>query len=294
MSPSSCNKRQLFSRYSGWVGSLTQKEKARLALFFIFIGFVFFAFPFGEEVKETTIRNLTTKTISFTIQFAESEESTRMISFKPDAIVRVHSISDIDIIFSKKEAPFTYRLKAGRHYAFRYDEDDELNLYEGSHGRADVPDLAPFVPTPMPVVEVMLEMAKVDKNDIVYDLGCGDGRIVITAAKKYKARGVGVDLDPELIRQAKEASRKAKVEKRVEFRIQDAMRVNVSEATVVTLYLLPESNALLRPLLESQLKPGTFVVSHNYSIPGWEKKEVGFRNIKEINGKEHSVYLYQR
>lgn len=271
-----------------------EKTKARLALFFVFIGLVFFAFPFGEEVKETTIRNLTSEIVEFTIQFALSEETTRAISFKPDAIVRVRSLSDIDIVFSRKEAPFTYRLRAGRHYVFRYDEDDEINLYEGSHGRADVADLAPFVPTPMPVVEAMLEMAKVDKNDIVYDLGCGDGRIVITAAKKYKARGVGVDLDPELIRQAKEASRKAKVEKLVEFRIQDAMRVNVSEATVVTLYLLPESNVLLRPLLENQLKSGTFVVSHNYSIPGWEKKEVGTRNIKDINGKEHSVFVYQR
>jgi SAM-dependent methyltransferase len=129
--------------------------------------------------------------------------------------------------------------------------------------------LAPFVPTPQDVVERMLELAGVTKNDVVYDLGCGDGRIVITAAKKYGARGVGVDIDPERIAESKANAEKAGVTKLVEFRQQDAMTVDVSPATVVTLYLLTGSNLKLRPILTTQLKPGARIVSHAFSMGDW-------------------------
>jgi SAM-dependent methyltransferase len=129
--------------------------------------------------------------------------------------------------------------------------------------------LAPFVPTPQDVVERMLQMAEVTKNDVVYDLGCGDGRIVITAAQKYGARGVGVDLDPERIAESKANAEKAGVTKLVEFRLQDAMTVDVSPATVVTLYLLTASNLKLKPILTKQLKPGARIVSHAFSMGDW-------------------------
>ena len=137
-------------------------------------------------------------------------------------------------------------------------------------------------------------MAEVGKNDIVYDLGCGDGRIVIMAAKQYGAHGVGIDLDPRRISESKSAAEKAGVEELVEFRMEDATKVDFSEATVVTLYLLTESNRLLRPELERQLKPGAFVISHNYPIPGWEDKEIEYVTIWDEGGEEHYIYLYQK
>ena len=153
--------------------------------------------------------------------------------------------------------------------------------------------LAPFLPTPMCVVDRMLELAEVDEDDIVYDLGCGDGRIVIAAAKKYGARGVGLDIYPQWIKKSQSNARKAGVESLVEFRLEDATSADISEATVVALYLLPESNDLLRPMLEKQLKPGALVVTHNYHIPGWNDKEVCVESLKDTFGKEHTVFVYR-
>jgi ribosomal protein L11 methylase PrmA len=116
----------------------------------------------------------------------------------------------------------------------------------------------------------MLELAEVNFSDVVYDLGCGDGRIVITAAKKYGAPGVGVDIDPERIREAEANAKSAGVEKLVSFKLHDAMTVDVSPATVVTLYLLSASNLKLRPLLTKQLKPGSRIVSHAFGMGDWE------------------------
>jgi SAM-dependent methyltransferase len=198
------------------------------------------------------------------------------------------------ISFRRNSAWVRYRLDAGRPYSFRYDENGDLELYDGSHGREDAADLAPYVATPLTVVEKMLEMAEVTENDVVYDLGCGDGRIVITAAKKYGARGVGIDLDPERIDESRRNAREAGVESLVEFRMEDATRADLSDATVVTLYLLTESNALLRPMLEQSLKPGARVISHNYDIPGWDEHEIGYSSVNAPDGEEHSIYLYRR
>lgn len=154
-------------------------------------------------------------------------------------------------------------------------------------------DLAPFLPTPMCVVEKMLELAEVDGEDVVYDLGCGDGRIVITAAEKYGARGVGLDIYPQWVDKSRANARKKGVDSRVEFRLEDATVADVSEATVVTLYLLPESNDLLRPMLEEQLKPGARVVTHNYHMPGWGDKVVCVETIADELGKEHTVFIYR-
>lgn len=130
--------------------------------------------------------------------------------------------------------------------------------------------LAPYVPTPQDVVDQMLALADVTAKDVVYDLGCGDGRIVITAASKYGARGVGVDIDPQRIAESQANARAAGVEKLVKFELQDAMKVDVSPATVVTLYLLSASNLKLRPILTKQLRPGARIVSHAFSMgPDW-------------------------
>lgn len=131
----------------------------------------------------------------------------------------------------------------------------------------------PYVPTPQPVVDRMLEMAEVDENDVVYDLGSGDGRIVIRAAETYGSRGVGIEIDPERVRDARENAREAGVSDLVEFRQGDLFEADISEATVVTLYLLPEVNLKLRPLLFEQLRPGTPVVSHGFDMDAWEPDE---------------------
>jgi SAM-dependent methyltransferase len=134
----------------------------------------------------------------------------------------------------------------------------------------------PYVPTPQPVVNKMLDLAKVKKGDVVYDLGCGDGRIVITAVKERGARGVGIDLNPQRIAEAKINAKEAKVADKVKFEVGDLFKADFSEATVVTLYLLPSVNAKLRPQLWRQLKVGTRVVSHAFDMgPEWppEKTE---------------------
>jgi SAM-dependent methyltransferase len=130
------------------------------------------------------------------------------------------------------------------------------------------PDV-PYIPTTEVAVKAMLELAEVKSSDIVYDLGCGDGRIVIAAAKRYGARGVGIDIDPVRIREARKNARLAGVERRVEFREQDLFQANFREATVVTLFLLPAINKRLLPKLEA-LKPGTRIVSNTFEIDGWK------------------------
>jgi ubiquinone/menaquinone biosynthesis C-methylase UbiE len=128
----------------------------------------------------------------------------------------------------------------------------------------------PYVPTPQTVVDEMLKIAAVTKDDIVYDLGCGDGRIVITAAKKYQARGVGVDIDPERVKEANANALQAGITDRVNFIEQDLFQTDLRKASVVTLYLLPEVNLRLRPKLWRELKPGTRVVSHSFDMGDWK------------------------
>ncbi|MFC4932764.1 methyltransferase domain-containing protein [Massilia sp. GCM10023247] len=134
----------------------------------------------------------------------------------------------------------------------------------------------PYVPTPQQVVDRMLQLARVGKSDILYDLGCGDGRIVVTAAKAHGARGTGIDIDPERIAEAKENAKKAGVTDKVSFRVANLFETDLSPASVVTLYLLPTINTRLRPRLWQQLKVGARVVSHAFDMgPEWppEKTE---------------------
>lgn len=135
------------------------------------------------------------------------------------------------------------------------------------------PGDVPFVPTPQPVVDAMLEVAKVNKNDVLYDLGSGNGIIVNTAAQKFGTRGVGIDINPERIQEANENAKKAGVTDRVKFVQQDLFNADFSEATVVTLYLLPEVNLKLRPKLLSELKPGTRIVSHAFDMGDWKPEQ---------------------
>ena len=150
--------------------------------------------------------------------------------------------------------------------------------------------LAPYVPTPQYVVEKMLELAQVTSNDVVFDLGCGDGRIVITAAKKYGAHAVGIDIDPERIRESEANAKAAGVEGLVTFRLEDAMKTDVSSATVVTLYLLSSSNEALRPILTKQLKPGARIVSHAFGMGDWTPQKTEL--VPHESAYNRTIYLW--
>lgn len=144
----------------------------------------------------------------------------------------------------------------------------------------------PYVPTPQEVVDRMLAMGKVGKNDVLYDLGCGDGRIVVTAAKVHGARGTGIDLNPVRIAEAKENAKKAGVTERTTFKVGNLFETDVSPATVVTLYLLPTVNTKLRPRLWQQLKVGTRVVSHAFDMgPEWPPEQTA-----EVDGR--TIYAW--
>ncbi len=161
----------------------------------------------------------------------------------------------------------------------------------GNPAAAPQESLAPYVPTPQEIVDRMLALAEVTSQDVVYDLGCGDGRIVITAAKKYGAHGVGVDIDPERIRESQANAKMAGVEKLVSFKLQDATTVDVSPATVVTLYLLSSSNLKLRPRLTKQLRPGARIVSHAFSMGDWEPAKT--ETFQDSNGYSRTLYLWK-
>lgn len=149
----------------------------------------------------------------------------------------------------------------------------------------------PFVATPVEVVDRMLEMAQLTPVDLVYDLGSGDGAIIIRAAKKFGVRGVGIEIDADLVRKAQANAFKEKVEHLVEFRVQDALAVDVSQATVVTLYMLPEFNAKLRPILDRQLKPGARVISHDFPIEGWVPDRT--ERVKGDFLHDHTILLFE-
>jgi cyclopropane fatty-acyl-phospholipid synthase-like methyltransferase len=141
------------------------------------------------------------------------------------------------------------------------------------HRLGSAQDTIPFVPSPMYVVEKMIEVADIKKGDILYDMGSGDGRIVIEAAKKYGIKGIGIDLNPELVAKARENAEKEGVSHLVEFRAQDGLTVDISDATVVTLYMFKWFNNALKPKLQN-LKPGSRVVAHDFDIDDWPPTRV--------------------
>jgi len=152
--------------------------------------------------------------------------------------------------------------------------------------------LAPYVSTPEDVVERMLALAQVTREDTVMDLGCGDGRIPIRAAQKYGARGIGVDIDPRRIDEARRNARTAGVEHMVDFRLEDAMTTDVSKATVVTLYLHTSANRKLRPILAKQLHPGARIVSHAFSMgPDWPADRTD--HFTSASGDQVTLYLWK-
>jgi SAM-dependent methyltransferase len=160
---------------------------------------------------------------------------------------------------------------------------------------ARTPDVV-YVPTPQPVVEKMLEMAEVKKGDVVYDLGCGDGRIVVTAAKKYGVKAIGFDIDPQRVKEARENVKSNKVEHLVTIKQEDIFTLDLREANVVTLYLLPELNVRLMPQL-AKLKPGSRIVSHDFDMRGAKPVQVHEMTTADTSddesyGGSHTIYKW--
>ena len=155
----------------------------------------------------------------------------------------------------------------------------------------------PFVPTPIEVIDRMLELAEVKKGDVVYDLGSGDGRIVIRAAKKYGARAVGIEMDSWLLDKARQTAKAEGVSHLVEFRNEDALKADISRATVVTLYMLPWFNEAMKLNFKKMLKPGARIVAHDFGIEGWEPDKTEKLPDFEIKPggfkHQHAIYLWR-
>jgi SAM-dependent methyltransferase len=166
-----------------------------------------------------------------------------------------------------------------------------ISLAAAQNSRPEVP----YVPTTDEAVQTMLKLADVKKSDIVYDLGCGDGRIVIAAAKKYGARGIGIDINPQRIQEARENAKKAGVEDLVRFEENDLFKADIHEATVVTLFLLQTVNLRLRPKLLKELKPGTRIVSNTFDMGDWKAdKEETLKGEDDDfgGGLSHKFFLW--
>jgi SAM-dependent methyltransferase len=247
-----------------------------------------------DTSREVSLQNGTKDLLHYTIQPEGSME------YPYDRILDVGEIytyvgnEALNITFRSGDEVVRKRLELGTIYSFVQNLQGKISIKEGWHGVEHSENLAPFLATPLEVVERMLEIARVTEEDIVYDLGCGDGRIVTMAAKIYGARGVGIDFNPKRIEESLDLAEKEDVVHLTTFRIGDVMKADFSEATVVSTYLLTRSNAKLRPLFEEQLKPGTRIVTHNYRIPGWEDKEIDSQMLELGPAKVHWIYLYRR
>ncbi len=155
----------------------------------------------------------------------------------------------------------------------------------------DVPHVAPFVTSPHEVVTRMLELAEIKQGDVLYDLGSGDGRIVVAAAKKFGIRAVGFEIDPGLVKDSRQIIKQAGLEELVEIREQDIRTVDFSPASIVTLYLYPAANLRLRPVLLRDLKPGSRVISHDFGMGSWKPDRVA--RLQDTAGFSRTIYRWR-
>jgi hypothetical protein len=256
---------------------------------------------FGEKpsssaayAKEATLRSVIDTDLRYLLETIPPSKTSRVRVLKAGALDRIRTVVPVSVTFDNGARQLSSTIFPGKPYSVRYDDKGLIRVYPGSHGREDAADLAPYVPTPIPVVEKMLEMAGVGGDDVVYDIGCGDGRMVIAAAREYGARGVGIELDAGLIEECRTNAEREGVAKLTRFIRMDATKARFTEATVIAVYLLPESLELLRPLFERDLKPGARIVSHNYRIAGWEDTIAGQETLQDENGLDHRIFLYRR
>ncbi|HKY07439.1 MAG TPA: class I SAM-dependent methyltransferase [Candidatus Binatia bacterium] len=181
-----------------------------------------------------------------------------------------------------------------RAYGFPFVETDKGRrsaAFLATRGEEESPYIAPYVPTPQEVVNRMLEIAEVRPGDVVYDLGSGDGRIVITAAARYGVKAVGFEISPNLVKRSRDNVKEAGLEHLVDIREEDIRTVDLSPASVVTLYLYPSANLRLRSMIMDQLKPGSRVVSHQFTMGNWKADRV--EQITDSTGISRTLYLWR-
>jgi len=242
-----------------------------------------------------TLHNATKRTFSYLIEPLFHDTLPEKGFIEPGNIARFTKGNHLEIKLLPEETGLMYRLYPGEDYCVQDLGVEGQRIFKNTGRTSKALCLAPFVPSPMKAVHRMLETAGVNHDSVVYDLGCGDGRIVIAAARKYGARGVGIDIDPDLIRTARLEARKAGVASLVEFHSQDIFDADISDATVVYLYLYTDSNRLLRPFLETGLKSGALVACLNFMIPGWRKRLVSSTEVStEDDVVDDVIYFYQR
>lgn len=243
--------------------------------------------------SEATLRNVTKQPITYSIMPGPGGPARRTRTLGVGAVDRLATPVPVEISFDNGRRTTTYLVHPERPYSFRYDEAGVIRIYPGSHGREDAADLAPYVPTPPEVVARMIELAAIGPDDVVYDLGCGDGRMVIAAAKTRGARGVGIELDEALLKECRAAAAREGVERLVRFERLDATKAKLAGASVLLLYLLPESLETLEPVFERDLAPGVRIVSHDYRIPGWDDRIVKTEVVPGVDDRDHRVILYR-
>ncbi len=243
---------------------------------------------------ETTFRNVTDKDLHYSVPNAGPEYGPELRTLKPGAVDRFRASARFEVYYDSQDKTWLFIASPGKPYSFRLNENGLVRIYAGSHGREDAADLAPYLGTPNAVVRKMLEMADLRPSDVLYDLGCGDGRIVIAAARDFGVHAVGIDIVPKMIEESKANARLDGVEKLTRFICMDAVKADLSKATVVTLYLLPESYKLVRPKLEKELPAGARVVAHFYPITGWENRLTGRATVVDEDGVEHGIFLYRK
>ena len=248
---------------------------------------------------ETALHNSTLISVPYTVKTELSLDPPDSRVLGPGQIERFKETSRLevrllvsDVIIPPGETGLLYYLQPGEEYIIRQ-LDVGPRIFRKVKGYDDAVKLAPYVASPMSVVDKMLELAEVGADSVVFDLGCGDGRVVIAAARDYGARGVGVDIDPELIQLAWDGARRAGVERRVRFLEQDILQTDLSEATVVYLYLFPDSNRLLRPFLEKNLKTGTLVATSSFKMYEWEDRLIKTEEVVDETGIWQILYLYR-
>jgi SAM-dependent methyltransferase len=246
-----------------------------------------------DPSRNATLLNSTSRPLAFLLKPLYEGGAADKKILEPGETIRFNGSFHREITLYPLEKGLIYWIFPGENYVIRDIHDAGHRIFKMAEGDPRALQLAPYVPSPMSVVELMLEAAEVDSDSVVYDLGCGDGRVVLTAAKKYGARAVGIDINPELIKKARTKAAEAGLESLVEFREQDILKADISDATVVYLYLLPDSNRLLRPFLERQLTPGTKVACHSFSMPGWQERLTARHEIEGEYGMPKIIYIYR-
>jgi SAM-dependent methyltransferase len=248
----------------------------------------------GYFLKDSsTLENALDREISFFHKPVSEDIKRRKQTLSPGETTTFSMSDYIEIKLPAEDSGLIYWLVPGEHYVIKSLGKKEIGLFKLIEGGSSIINLAPFVPTPASAIGASLKLAGVDSDSVIYDLGCGDGSVIIQAAKDFGARGVGVEIDVGLIEIARKKAEAEGVSAQVTFINNDIFETDISAATIVYLYLFPQSMKLLRPYLEANLKKGTTVASFGFAFPGWENRLVARHEITGDFTIPKYIYIYR-